>query len=153
MYRKLSHAQLAGVDRWTICSDVLKYEMESLEIATVPLLAKLVKSGIRWRSRCSCPTHMSKDTGERICNGAGTKHNCSLQKTWFQMQGPVHGIIHTFILFFSQVAGWTPVYGDILSFATIRGASHEAPLSQPKRSVVVFNAFLEGTQLPLPQAL
>ncbi|KAB5519300.1 hypothetical protein DKX38_023619 [Salix brachista] len=41
------HAQLAGVDPWTICSDVLKYEMESPEIATVPLLAKLVRPGIR----------------------------------------------------------------------------------------------------------
>jgi len=50
--------------------------------------------------------------------------------------------------YFSQVAGWTQVYGDILSFATIRGASHGAPFSQPKRSIVLFNAFLEGKQLP-----
>ncbi|WJX53843.1 hypothetical protein P8452_39794 [Trifolium repens] len=28
-----------------------------------------------------------------------------------------------------QVGGWTQVYGNILSFATIRGASHEAPFS------------------------
>ncbi|KAI5560207.1 hypothetical protein BDE02_16G031400 [Populus trichocarpa] len=47
-----------------------------------------------------------------------------------------------------QVAGWTQVYGDLLSFATIRGASHRAPFSQPNRSIVLFNAFLEGKQLP-----
>ncbi|KAI8013390.1 Serine carboxypeptidase-like 45 [Camellia lanceoleosa] len=40
-----------------------------------------------------------------------------------------------------QVAGWTQVYVDILYFATIRGASHEAPFSQPERSLVLFNAF------------
>lgn len=50
-----------------------------------------------------------------------------------------------------QVGGWTQVYGDILSFATIRGASHEAPFSQPERSLVLFSAFLAGK--PLPQAL
>ncbi|KAJ6967882.1 serine carboxypeptidase-like 45 [Populus alba x Populus x berolinensis] len=57
-------------------------------------------------------------------------------RTWFQGK---------------QVAGWTQVYGDILSFAAIRGASHGVPFSQPKRSIVLFklfNAFLEGKQLP-----
>ncbi|KAE9454836.1 hypothetical protein C3L33_13303, partial [Rhododendron williamsianum] len=49
-----------------------------------------------------------------------------------------------------QVGGWTQVYGDILSFATIRGASHEAPFSQPERSLVLFQAFIEGR--PLPEA-
>jgi len=47
-----------------------------------------------------------------------------------------------------QVAGWTQVYGDMLSFATIRGAAHEAPFSQPGRSLVLLKAFLEGKSLP-----
>lgn len=49
-----------------------------------------------------------------------------------------------------QVGGWTQVYGNILSFATIRGASHEAPFSQPERSLVLFKAFLDSR--PLPEA-
>ncbi|KAB5573255.1 hypothetical protein DKX38_000449 [Salix brachista] len=49
-----------------------------------------------------------------------------------------------------QVGGWTQVYDNILSFATIRGASHEAPFSQPERSLVLFKAFLGGQ--PLPEA-
>lgn len=49
-----------------------------------------------------------------------------------------------------QVGGWTQVYGNMLSFATIRGASHEAPFSQPQRSLVLFNSFLQGS--PLPEA-
>lgn len=47
-----------------------------------------------------------------------------------------------------QVGGWTQVYGNMLSFATIRGASHEAPFSQPERSLVLFKSFLEGRPLP-----
>ena len=47
-----------------------------------------------------------------------------------------------------QVAGWTKVYGNILSYATIRGASHEAPFSQPQRSLLLLKAFLEGKPLP-----
>ncbi|KAE9467606.1 hypothetical protein C3L33_00486, partial [Rhododendron williamsianum] len=47
-----------------------------------------------------------------------------------------------------QVGGWTQVYGNILSFATIRGASHEAPFSQPERSLVLFKSFLQGMPLP-----
>lgn len=51
-------------------------------------------------------------------------------------------------IFFRQVGGWTQVYGDVLTFATIRGASHEAPFSQPERSLVLFRAFLQGRPLP-----
>ncbi|XP_042484113.1 serine carboxypeptidase-like 45 isoform X2 [Macadamia integrifolia] len=59
----------------------------------------------------------------------------------------------TYRVWFAQkkVGGWTQLYGDILSFATIRGASHTAPFSQPERALVLFNAFLEGK--PLPTAL
>lgn len=40
------------------------------------------------------------------------------------------------------------MYGDYLSFATIRGASHEAPFSQPERSLVLFSSFVAGKPLP-----
>ena len=51
-----------------------------------------------------------------------------------------------------QVGGWTQVYGSgsLLSFATIRAASHLAPATQPQRSLVLFNSFLQGK--PLPEA-
>ncbi|KAL6272485.1 hypothetical protein ACE6H2_023177 [Prunus campanulata] len=49
-----------------------------------------------------------------------------------------------------QVAGWTEVYGDVLSFATIRGAGHTAPYTQPERSLLLFSSFVGGK--PLPEA-
>ena len=53
------------------------------------------------------------------------------------------------IYFFLQVGGWTQVYGNNqLSFASIRGASHTAPATQPARSLLLFKAFLDGKPLP-----
>ncbi|KAG6744682.1 hypothetical protein POTOM_051319 [Populus tomentosa] len=81
---------------------------------------KLPVSLLSWRSRVSCPTHWNKDNSEWISKGIETKDNCSLQ---------------------NLVPGKT----------AIRGASHGVPFSQPKRSIVLFklfNAFLEGKQLP-----
>ncbi|KAG6769081.1 hypothetical protein POTOM_024697 [Populus tomentosa] len=133
------HAQLVGVDQWTVCSDVVKYEMENLEISTVPLLAKLLKSGIRVHVYSGDQDSVIPLTGTRtVVNGLAKELGLNTTvpyRTWFQGK---------------QVAGWTQVYGNILSFATIRGASHEAPFSQPERSFVLFNAFLEGKQLPPP---
>jgi len=41
-----------------------------------------------------------------------------------------------------QVGGWTQVYGNNqLSFASIRGASHTAPSTQPARSFSLFKHF------------
>ncbi|KAF2548705.1 hypothetical protein F2Q70_00021338 [Brassica cretica] len=40
------------------------------------------------------------------------------------------------------------VYGNVLAFATVRGAAHEVPFSQPERSLVLFKAFLGGNPLP-----
>ncbi|CAK7340267.1 unnamed protein product [Dovyalis caffra] len=50
----------------------------------------------------------------------------------------------------SLVVGWTEVYGDILTFATIRGAGHLAPLTSLTRSLALFAAFLSGK--PFPEA-
>ncbi|KAB5519298.1 hypothetical protein DKX38_023617 [Salix brachista] len=46
-----------------------------------------------------------------------------------------------------QIGGWTQVYGDILTFSTIRGGSHMAPFSSPGRSLAMFAAFLSGKPL------
>lgn len=40
-----------------------------------------------------------------------------------------------------QVAGWTETYGDILTFATIRGAGHAAPTSQPGKVLPAVSEF------------
>ncbi|KAJ8477949.1 hypothetical protein OPV22_021676 [Ensete ventricosum] len=46
-----------------------------------------------------------------------------------------------------QVAGWTEVY-EGMTFASVRGAGHEVPLFQPRRTFQLFQSFLAGKPLP-----
>ncbi|XP_018812409.1 serine carboxypeptidase-like 45 isoform X1 [Juglans regia] len=134
------HARLIGVTRWSICSEIVKYNMQNLEVPTVPVLGELVKSGIRvlvysGDQDSVVPLIGTRTLVDGLAKGLGL-NTVVPYRSWFEGR---------------QVAGWTQVYGDILTFATIRGASHEAPFSQPKRSLVLFSGFLSGK--PLPEAL
>ncbi|KAK6232013.1 hypothetical protein SCA6_002086 [Theobroma cacao] len=131
------HAQLVGITAWTVCSDVLKYKMQDLEIPTIHILDRLVRSGIRVWVYSGDQDSVIPLIGTRILINGLAKElglNTSVAyRVWFAGR---------------QVASWTQGYGDILTFATIRGASHEAPFSQPQRSLVLFKAFLAGKPLP-----
>ncbi|KAA8517922.1 hypothetical protein F0562_015390 [Nyssa sinensis] len=138
--QKVLHAQLVGVTEWSVCSDILQYDMQNLEVPTIPILGSLVKSGIRVLVYSGDQDSVIPLTGTRmLVNGLAKELGLNTTvpyRAWFESR---------------QVAGWTQVYGNILSFATIRGASHEAPFSQPERSLVLFSAFLGGK--PLPEAI
>ncbi|KAL9154973.1 hypothetical protein ABFS82_10G152000 [Erythranthe guttata] len=135
--RKALHARLIGVKSWSICSEILRYDMQNLEIPTIGILGSLVKSGIRVLVYSGDQDSVLPLTGTRtLVNGLAK--DVGLNTTvgyhaWFEGK---------------QVAGWTQVYNEYLSFATIRGASHEAPFSQPERSLVLFSSFVEGKPLP-----
>jgi len=136
--QKAFHARLVGnVKRWDSCSDVLTYDHLNLEIPTVPLLGKLAMTGIRVLIYSGDQDSVIPLTGTRtLVNNlaASLKLNSTVPySVWFQGK---------------QVAGWVQVYGNILSFATVRGASHEVPFSQPERSLVLFKAFLQGQTPP-----
>nr|KYP70446.1 Serine carboxypeptidase-like 45 [Cajanus cajan] len=131
------HASLVGVAKWSTCSGVLHYDYQNLEIPTIPILGSLVKSGIRVLVYSGDQDSVIPLIGSRsLVNGLAKEiglNTTVAYRAWFEEK---------------QVAGWTQVYGDILSYATIRGASHEAPFSQPQRSLVLIKAFLEGKPLP-----
>ncbi|KQJ88429.1 hypothetical protein BRADI_4g17900v3 [Brachypodium distachyon] len=118
------HAKLIGVKNWAVCSSVLQYELLNLQIPTINIVGSLVKSGIRVLVYRTLVQNLAHDLGLKTSTP---------YRVWFEGK---------------QVGGWTQVYGDMLSFATIRGASHEAPFSQPKRSLVLYRAFLQGRPLP-----
>ncbi|KAI3667128.1 hypothetical protein L6452_42176 [Arctium lappa] len=131
------HARLVGVNQWAPCSEVLNYEMQNLEIPMIPVLVSLLKSGIRVFVYSGDQDSVLPLTGTRVDVNSVAKElglNTTLPyRAWFNG---------------NQVGGWTQVYGDVLSFATIRGASHEAPFSQPERSIALFRGFLSGKSLP-----
>lgn len=136
--QKALHAQLVGVTKWSDCSEVITYEQKNLEVSTVPILGELALSGVRVLIYSGDQDSVIPLIGtRRLVSGLAreSRLNTSLPYgVWFEGQ---------------QVAGWTQAYGDnLISFATIRGASHEAPFSQPQRSLVLLTAVLAGKPLP-----
>ncbi|XP_010549305.1 PREDICTED: serine carboxypeptidase-like 45 isoform X2 [Tarenaya hassleriana] len=133
------HARLVGVRKWAVCSNVLDYELLDVEIPTITVVGNLVKAGIPVLVYSGDQDSVIPLTGSRtLVNRLAEELRLRTTvpyRVWFAGQ---------------QVGGWTQVYGNILSFATVRGASHEVPFSQPQRSLVLFKAFINGH--PLPEA-
>ncbi|TQE06251.1 hypothetical protein C1H46_008100 [Malus baccata] len=132
----------ARVTNWTTCSNgrVLEYDMKNLEKRMLPVLGDLVKSGIRvliysGDQDSVIPLTSTQTLVNGLAKDLGLQTNVP-NRVWVQEK---------------QVAGWTQVYSDALSYATIRGAGHEAPISKPERLLLLFTSFLRGK--PLPKAL
>ncbi|CAK9177476.1 unnamed protein product [Ilex paraguariensis] len=131
------HARLVGVRRWDVCSNILDYELLNIEIPTISILGSLIKEGIAVLVYSGDQDSVIPLIGSRtLVHDLARKLGLNTTvpyRVWFGGQ---------------QVGGWTQVYGNMLSFATIRGASHEAPFSQPERSLVLFKSFIQGRPLP-----
>nr|KYP49010.1 Serine carboxypeptidase-like 45 [Cajanus cajan] len=135
--QKVLHAKLVGVRKWDVCSNILDYDMLNLEVPTLPVVGSLIKAGVRVLIYSGDQDSVIPLTGSRTLVQKLARQlrlNTTVPyRVWFEGQ---------------QVGGWTQVYGNILSFATVRGASHEVPFSQPQRSLVLFKSFLEDKPLP-----
>lgn len=133
------HGKLVGegVYNWSTCSGVLVYDFQNLENPTISMLGPLVKSGVRVLAYSGdqdseIPFFATRSLIKGLAKDLGLTATDSY-RVWYEG---------------SQVAGWTEGYGEFLSFATIRGAAHAAPFSQPARALVLFKAFVEGKSLP-----
>ncbi|KAG5031877.1 hypothetical protein AAZX31_06G158000 [Glycine max] len=131
------HAKLVGVRKWEVCSNILDYDMLNLEVPTLLVVGSLIKAGVKvliysGDQDSVIPLTGSRTLVQKLARKLGLNSTVPY-RVWFEGQ---------------QVGGWTQGYGNILSFATVRGASHEAPFSQPERSLVLFKSFLEGRPLP-----
>ncbi|BAF14577.1 serine carboxypeptidase-like 45 [Oryza sativa Japonica Group] len=134
------HARLeGGVPKWTVCSSVLEYKQLDLQIPTINIVGGLVKSGVpvlvySGDQDSVIPLTGSRTVVQRLAGWLRLGTTAAGYRVWFEGR---------------QVGGWTQSFGGgALSFATVRGASHEAPFSQPERSLVLFAAFLAGRPLP-----
>ncbi|KAG5252675.1 serine carboxypeptidase [Salix suchowensis] len=130
------HAKLVGTQQWTLCSSVVQYDLRNLEIPTIDVVGSLVNSGIRVLVYSGDQDSVIPFTGSRTLV-EGLAKQLGLNTT----------VPYTAWLEDKQIGGWTQVYGDILTFSTIRGGSHLAPFSSPGRSLAMFAAFLSGKPL------
>ncbi|WCJ33314.1 serine carboxypeptidase-like 45 [Euphorbia peplus] len=130
------HAKLIGISHWTFCSQVMNYDEQNLEMPTIDVVGSLVTSGFpvlvySGDQDSVIPFISSRALVDGLANRLKL-NTTSTYRAWLQDK---------------QVGGWTQVYGDILTYATIRGASHMAPFSSPARSLALFQAFLTGSPL------
>ncbi|KAK2396477.1 serine carboxypeptidase [Trifolium repens] len=135
--REAIHAKLVGITKWTMCSNVLIYNRKNFEDPVIPLLGRLVKSGVRVMVYSGDQDAYIPLTGtQSLLQGLAKEIGLDSEsyRSWFD--GP-------------QVAGGTQTYGDNLTFATIRGGGHAAASSQPSRSLRLFKSFIEGKPLPV----
>ncbi|KAD3338649.1 hypothetical protein E3N88_34170 [Mikania micrantha] len=134
------NARLVNANEWAPCSEIVKYDMTDMEEPMTPVLASLLKSGIRVFIFSGDQDSVLPLTGTRVVvNGLAKQLELLTTlpyRAWFNDKQ------------FWEVGGWTQVYGDVLYYATIKGAAHEASFTQPKRSIALFRCFLEGKPLP-----
>ncbi|CAN7009967.1 hypothetical protein Bca4012_029647 [Brassica carinata] len=135
--QKALHARLVGTRKWAVCSNVLDYELLDVEVPTINIVGSLIKAGV--------PVLVYSGDQDSVIPLTGSR---TLVKQLAQQLGLSTTVPYRVWFAGQQVGGWTQVYGNVLAFATVRGAAHEVPFSQPERSLVLFKAFLGGNPLP-----
>ncbi|KAL5546706.1 hypothetical protein UlMin_006393 [Ulmus minor] len=132
------HARLVGVTEWDTCSSVVNYDPRDQEIPTIGVVGSLLRHGIRTLVYSGdqdgvLPFISTRSLTEGLAKELGLKTTIPY-RAWFES---------------AQIGGWKQEYGHILTFATIRGASHAPPSIQPERSLLLFKSFLYGKPLPM----
>ncbi|XP_077249803.1 serine carboxypeptidase-like 42 [Tasmannia lanceolata] len=122
---------------WGMCSNLLNYSETDGDINIVPLLKTIIQNGI--------PVWVYSGDQDSVVPLLGSRtlvrqlaHDLNFKPTvpygaWFHK---------------GQVAGWATEYGNILTFATVRGAAHMVPYAQPARALHLFWKFVSGKRLP-----
>ncbi|THU51342.1 hypothetical protein C4D60_Mb06t30020 [Musa balbisiana] len=122
---------------WGMCSGLLNYSSTDGDINILPLLKKITRHGI--------PVWVFSGDQDSVVPLLGSRtlvrelaHDLNFRVTvpygvWFYK---------------GQVGGWVTEYGSLLTFATVRGASHMVPYAQPARALRLFTSFIHGQRLP-----
>ncbi|KAJ8762898.1 hypothetical protein K2173_023027 [Erythroxylum novogranatense] len=122
---------------WSMCSSVLNYTDVDGNIDILPILKKIIQNHI--------PVWVYSGDQDSVVPLLGSRtlvrelaEDMKLEITvpygsWFHKQ---------------QVGGWQTEYGNMLTFATVRGSSHMVPYAQPSRALHLFSSFARGRRLP-----
>lgn len=122
---------------WSMCSNVLNYNSQDANTNILPLLKRIIEHGVRvW------VYSGDQDSVIPLLGSRSLVRKLALDLN-LTVYSPYHAWYEN-----GQVAGWSTAYGNLLTFATVRGAAHLVPYSQPSRALVLFKTFLSGKGLP-----
>ncbi|CAL4993920.1 unnamed protein product [Urochloa decumbens] len=122
---------------WSMCSDVLNYSNTDGNINILPILQRIVEQKIPlWvfsgDQDSVVPLLGSRTLVRELAHTMGLPITVPYS-TWFRR---------------GQAGGWVTEYGNFLTFATVRGASHMVPFAQPDRALGLFRSIILGQRLP-----
>ncbi|KAK6938309.1 Peptidase S10, serine carboxypeptidase [Dillenia turbinata] len=122
---------------WSMCSGVLNYSDTDGNINILPLLKKIIQSNI--------PVWVFSGDQDSVVPllGSRTLVRELAHDLKFKVTVPYGAWFHR-----GQVGGWQTEYGNLLTFATVRGAAHMVPYAQPARALHLFSSFVRGRRLP-----
>ncbi|KAK4802187.1 hypothetical protein SAY86_000390 [Trapa natans] len=122
---------------WTMCSEVLNYSSKDGNINILPLLKRISQTGI--------PVWIFSGDQDSVVPllGSRTLVRELAHDLKFEVTVPYGTWFHK-----GQVGGWATEYGNLLTFATVRGAAHMVPYAQPSRALHLFSSFIRGRRLP-----
>ncbi|CAL9217745.1 unnamed protein product [Arabidopsis halleri] len=123
--------------QWSMCSSLLKYNYTDGNTNILPILKRIVKSKVHvWvfsgDQDSVIPLLGSRTLVKELADDLNFNTTVPYG-AWFDK---------------GQVGGWVIEYGNLLTFATVRGAAHMVPYSQPSRALHLFTSFVLGRRLP-----
>ncbi|CAA7024436.1 unnamed protein product [Microthlaspi erraticum] len=136
--QKALHANRTNLPySWSMCSGLLKYNDTDMNTNILPILKKIVKRKI--------PIWVFSGDEDSVIPllGSRTLVKELAEELNFNTTVPYGAWFHK-----GQVGGWVTEYGNLLTFATVRGAAHMVPYAQPSRALHLFTSFVLGRRLP-----
>ncbi|KAI5666971.1 hypothetical protein M9H77_16824 [Catharanthus roseus] len=122
---------------WTMCTNLLRYSEADGSINILPLLKRIMENKI--------PVWIFSGDQDSVVPllGSRTLARELAHDLNFEITIPYRAWFHK-----GQVGGWVTEYGNLLTFATVRGAAHMVPFAQPARALCLFSSFIRGRRLP-----
>ncbi|KAK3043811.1 hypothetical protein RJ639_000510 [Escallonia herrerae] len=147
--QKALHANRTNLPHsWSMCSSILNYSDTDGNINILPLLKRIIESRIPvWVFSDDNKLNFTNCSGDQDSVvpllGSRTLVRELAHDLKFKVTVPYGTWFHK-----GQVGGWATEYGNLLTFATVRGAAHMVPYAQPSRALHLFSSFVRGQRLP-----
>ncbi|WJX40350.1 Serine carboxypeptidase-like 42 [Trifolium repens] len=137
--QKALHANRTNLPyAWSMCSNnTLNYSEPDVKINILPILKRIVQNHI--------PVLVYSGDQDSVVPllGSRTLIRELAHDLKFKITDPYRVWFHK-----GQVGGWVTEYGNLLTFATVRGAGHMVPYGQPSRALHLFSSFVLNKRLP-----